>query len=162
MLRVILLIMRLHAMWPDAPLVDLIAATRSAVAVESPIISAELLLSIAQHESDFKANAVSWRADGRTVSILWNGKSAVPRKIVCGFIQAMGTPETCRREIDRDGVMRAGVEELREWATTCHGDVACIVRGHAGGTQCAVTGACSSKARAFSALFIENARRLTR
>lgn len=59
-----------------------------------------------------------------------------------------------------DGGMHAGVAELEEWAATCRGDLACMMRGHAGGTRCALADDCSSAARAFARLFLGNARRL--
>lgn len=158
-LRVIILIARAHALWPSIPIRQLAAASYVAVAAEIHDVPSEILLAIAQHESDLEPNAVSWRSDGRTVSLLWTTQR-LPSKIVCGYVQAMSTPASCRAMIAVDGGMRAGAAELVEWLTTCHGDLRCALRGHAGGTACALRGECSPAAATFARHFYDVGREL--
>jgi hypothetical protein len=72
-LRVLALVARAHALWPAAPLEHVTAAACAAVRAEGGGVPAEILLAIAQHESDLRPVAVSWRnGDGQRVDILWS------------------------------------------------------------------------------------------
>lgn len=159
--RALVLFSHARAAWPAVPADRVLAASLAAAAAETPAIAGELLLAIAAHESDLRPNAVSWRLPGAPrVDLVWDQRSPLPPRVVCGYLSAMATAGSCAAMVARDGGMRAGAAELEEWAATCGGDVACVVRGHAGGTACAVHDRCSDDARAFARLFLGNARRL--
>lgn len=149
----------LHA-WPEASPADVMRASVAAVAQESDELPSEVLFSIAQHESDLKPNAVSFIKDGHRVDLLWTTQ-ALPSRVVFGYLSAMGSPDVARAAIVADGGMRAGADELREWLGTCRGDLRCALRGHAGGTACALDEAsCTASARAFARLFYARAMAL--
>jgi hypothetical protein len=160
-LRVFFLVLRFGQVFPGAPLERVIVASVHAVRAESDGVPAEVLLAIAEHESDLQPNAVSYVSRGRRVDLLWDGASPLPGRIVCGYLSAMGTPARCRETIQFDGAMTHGAAELQLWMGTCRGDVGCALRGHAGGTACARDVLrCSPNARTFAAMFLGRARRL--
>lgn len=159
LIHMLMLIAHARQLWPAMPIVRVVRASYVAVAAETHGVPAEILLGIAEHESDLQPNAVSWLAAGRRVDMLWIGQPLPPRE-VCGYEQAMSTPASCRAMIAVDGGMRAGAAELVEWLTTCHGNLRCALRGHAGGTACALRGECSPAAATFARHFYDVGREL--
>lgn len=161
MIRAIALVLRLWVQHPDQPIDRVVLATYHALRAETERVPAEVMLAIAHHESDLRPNAVSFVRAGKRVDVLWDGAAPLPPRVVCGYLQAMASPAECRAMVTHDGGMLAGSLELRTWSGTCRGDLACVLRGHAGGTACSRdAGACTSHARAFAALFLARARRL--
>lgn len=162
MIRVLLLALRLTRAYPDQPIDRAVVASYWAVQAETASVPAEVLLAIAEHESDLRPDAVSWVAGGRRHDSPPEKLPArLPTRVVCGYLSAMGTPDLCRRESAIDGGMRLGALELGLWSATCRGDIACVLRGHASGTACALDAArCSDNAAAFARLFLARARRL--
>ena len=125
-------------------------------------VDAALLLAIAQHESDLRRNAVSWRRpDGKRVDILWTGQPT-PGWIVCGYMSASATRATCGAEISRDGGMELGARQVAEWMRACDGDVHCALAGYAGGWPGvrAMRAFRACDAVAFAELFVRRARQL--
>lgn len=158
------LTMAMHALWPSYDTHKLASVAALAVEVEGETgIPAELLVAIAQHESDFEARAVSYVAGGTRRDVVLRDDQAPSRGTVYGYLQAMCTDATCARELDRDGAMRAGAAEIVEWLDTCHGDIACAMRGHAGGTRCALDArTCKREWLSFASIFIGRAAELSR
>jgi hypothetical protein len=157
-IAVLVLAARALVAFPDADVDRVLAAAIAASnTAEVTGIPAALLIAIAQHESDLLPNAVSYRIDGRRIDLAWNGFSRLPPRIVCGYLSAMATPASCASMIAIDGGMAAGSAELVEWLGSCRGDLPCALRGHAGGTRCAILEQCSPNAAAFAALFYRRA-----
>lgn len=149
-----LLFLARHA-WPGYSNATLYSVVSEAVAAETREVPAELLIVIAQHESDFEPTAVSWRAHGKRVDLVWNvgrGRHPPNRALVCGLVQAMGRDRAdCAAIIADLGGLTTGVRELTEWYQLCRGDLGCMARGHAGGYACARSRArCSRPARKIS------------
>lgn len=72
LLRVLVLAAHAHAAWPTMPIERVVRASYVAVATETDAVPAEILLAIAEHESDLRPNVVSYcEADGHRVDILW-------------------------------------------------------------------------------------------
>ncbi len=156
--RVVLLAGATHRAWPDVPIAHVVAASVEAARCETNEIRAELLLAIAHHESDLEPHAVSWIENGHRVDRI---SGSIPdRRLVCGYLQAMASRSDCLAMLADDGGMSAGVLELREWLDTCHGDLTCALRGHAGGTRCALENSCSATSRAFARIFLNHAHAL--
>jgi hypothetical protein len=152
--------------YPRQPVARVLAAAWVAAEVGVELrVSPAILVAVAEHESDLEPCAVSFRAAGRRVDVVaprcWVDPRW-PRPYVCGYLQAMyGDANTCGRAMRLDGAMRAGALELLEWAATCRGDAACVLRGHAGGTACALDArACTGPQLAFAQLFAGRAMSL--
>lgn len=157
-LQVIALTARMLHLFPGATPDRALATARAAVRVEELHgLPAEMLVAIAEHESDLRPNAVSYVRAGARVDILWNSSRPLPSRVVCGYLQAMASPSECAAMIAVDGGMSAGAAELAQWMTTCRGDLRCALRGHAGGTACALRSSCSGPAAAFARLFYRRA-----
>lgn len=165
-LRIILLVLRTHAVWPSYPDDTVRRVVLEAVASETLSVPAEFLVVVAQHESDFEPGAVSWVQHRKRVDLVWTETSRQPpnTRSTCGLVQAMAASRAdCAAVIADHGGMTRGASELAEWAHTCHGDLGCIARGHAGGTACARRrSACSRAARKISDYFVAATRRLRR
>lgn len=148
--------------YPNQPADRVLVASYHAVQAETSLVPAEVLLAIAEHESDLRPDAMSWVSGGRRHDSPPERLPAhLPPRVVCGYLSAMGTPDICRREMARDGAMRHGTSELELWGATCRGDMRCMLRGHASGTACALDARrCSRDALAFARLFLARARRL--
>lgn len=160
------LAMAVHALWPSYDVAHVAAvAARAADVARDTGIPAEVLIAISQHESDLEPRACTW-VDGRhhRHDVVLRDDQAPRGCSVYGYLQAMcADPATCAHEMDVDGGMRAGAAELVEWLATCRGDIACALRGHAGGTRCALDArACTAPQRAFARMFIERAADLSR
>ena len=104
--------------------------------VEYPNVPAEILVAVAEHESDGRPDIVSWREGGVTYSMPFEKMEKWPHHAVCGYLQAMAsTRDACRRMIDALGGMLAGAAEIATWLRTCRGELACALSGHAGGWE---------------------------
>jgi hypothetical protein len=165
-IRILLLYLRAHHAWPWYG-ETLHQAVIEAVDQEGADVPAELLVTIAQHESDFEPAAVSWRSHGMRTDLIWDpdlGRQPPDRPSTCGYLQAMSPDRaTCANIIADHGGMPAGAQELREWSRMCHGDLGCVARGHAGGSACAKSRrACSKAARKISDHFVRATRSLQR
>lgn len=164
MIRALLLALKIHAVWPGYPADRVIAVARAAVAAETSAIPAEVLVAIAQHESDFEPTAVSWRERERArVDILWTDQP-LPTSVVCGYLQAAGGAGACRTAIAADGAMAMGAAELGVWVRSrlSAGSLRVALAGYAGGVAGARAARAGTDALAvrFADLFIARARRL--
>lgn len=160
-----------HAMWPWYPSELVQRAAEHAIEAATSRVDAATLVRVTEHESSFEPDAVTYttrdaRGSHRHDGTLRDGR-ALPAMVFCGYVQALMTLDDCRREASKDGAMRAGMAELTEWADTCshhfvgEAALACTMRGHAGGTACALDEKrCKPNQRAFARMFVEGARRL--
>lgn len=168
LLRALALAARAHVAWPAQPLDRVAAAALAAARAERPDVPAELLLAIAEHESDLEPNAVSWRdASGNRVDILWSGDRSRllrARAIVCGYVQASVGVQECAKAIERDGAMAIGARQLALWMRSplCAGSLRCALAGYAGGVRGARAASEGSETLAvrFADLFLARARSL--
>jgi hypothetical protein len=163
-MRAIILIMRVMLHWSSHNYSsdDVTRVVLSAIERETPTLSAELLVGISQHESDLKPMTVSWVDHGtrRDGQVCVDGHSTV------GYLQAMAKSlDQCLMIQAQDG-MSAGVTELTSWAILCRrlghpGSASCVLRGHAGGTACALdSNQCSVAQRAFVDYFLRTEQAL--
>lgn len=164
MIRVLLLALKVHLLWPGYPADRVIAAARAAAAAETESLPAEILVAIAQHESDLEPTAISWRgSSGVRVDILWTDQH-LPTRVVCGYLQAAGDSGACRAAIAADGAMAMGAVELGVWARSplSRGSLRVALAGYAGGVAGARAAREGNDALAvrFADLFIARARRL--
>lgn len=151
---------KMLVVFPDAPPAQVIVTAYAATVASAGGIPAPLLAAIAEHESKLYPNTVTYTRDGERVDLVWDGRAALPPFVFCGYLSAMSSPELCRAMIADDGGMAAGASELVLWMGTCRGDVRCALRGHAGGTACAMRKDCTPHAAAFARLFYRRAVRL--
>lgn len=186
-LQIAILIAQMHATWPAYPHGQIATiAMMSVLTSHGSQIPAEVFAVIAQHESDMRPDAVSYvdgssadvahpRGRRRDVLLLDGGRHDLPGHVVCGYLQARLSDVDCRAAVGVDGGMALGAAELAEWTGTCRGIaqgsgasahaslVACVMRGHAGGTACARDVArCTADQRAFADYFVAGARALRR
>jgi soluble lytic murein transglycosylase-like protein len=169
LIRCLALAARAHAAWPEYSIADVTAASCAAVGAADPGVPAELLLAIAQHESDLHPNAVSWVAtSGRRVDILWTRDRAPPenKALACGYGQTIvHTSRACADVIADHGGLVTAEHELAAWLRSplSGGSLRVALGGYAGG----IAGARAARegidalAVRFADLFIARARRLT-
>ncbi len=134
----IVLAVHAHAAWPAAPLERVAVASAAAVFAETDQVPAELLVAIAQHESDLEPRAVSWRRRGETrVDILWvDGGRQPPATgpLACGLVSAIAPDRaSCAKLLDPTAAMAAAVAELAEEIQRCRGSMRCALSCYAGG-----------------------------
>jgi hypothetical protein len=158
-IRVVLLIARTHAAFPAQPIERVAVAAIAAARAETPDAPAEVLLAIADHESDLQPRAVSWRGrGGQRVDILWDDRRGPPggAGLACGLVQTVAhTRAACAELLDPITAMRAGAAELGEWLSASGGNLRVALAGYAGGwggARDARTGA-RSDATAFADIF---------
>lgn len=124
-LRIFSLITKLHTLTPQTPLDRVIPAVIAAVSQEIPErgITAELLLVIAQHESDLEPRAVSFRAQatGHRVDLRSWANQSIPNQAACGLTQTIAySPDRCKWLMSPDHAMQAVVIELLEELQACY------------------------------------------
>ncbi len=160
--RLALLVLNAHAVWPTEPIDRVSAAASAAVDAETADVPAELLLGISEHESDLRPNTVSYVVGGRRLDNLWTNLWAPPDRLAtCGYGQtvARGRAE-CAAAIVAG--MRPMVAELEEELASCRGDMRCALSCYAGGNA----GVAAWRARrrttatTFAALFYRRAKQL--
>ncbi len=136
--HVVILALRSHAAWPDAPIDRVVAASSAAVRAETSAAPAELLMAIAQHESDLEPRTVSWRrGGGKRVDRIVTSVEEVPSTgpLACGLVSTIAsTRDACAELLDPDRAMAAGAAELGEHAAACRGSVRCQLASYAGGS----------------------------
>lgn len=169
-LRVLVLVARSRAAWPEQPLERVVPACAAAARAEARTgVDAETMLAIAEHESDLRPNTVSWRDDaGRRVDkAVDNLCTGVPvdRPATSGLVQTVTRGRAACRAMLRPGAaMLAGARELAEWraSPTCRGDLKCGLAGYAGGNAGALAARAGRRTLAvqFADLFIARSRHL--
>lgn len=165
-LATLALVVRAHAVYPNANPGALVRASWEAVGHATDETSAELLLAIAEHESDLQPCAVSYVANGTRHDMVAPGcevSATYPLPVVAGYLQATFHDRAAARDAMRlDGAMAEGVRQLAECAADCarwgmH-DESCMLREYAGGVACALDArACKPEQRAFVWLFTSRA-----
>ena len=138
LMRIIWLVLRVHAVYPNVPIDHVIVAVRAAVKAETSSASAPLLVAIAQHESDLRPRAVSWRRGRRRVDRVVDNPVEIPARgpLACGLASSIAADRaTCERLLDPTAAMLAAVAELTEELARCRGDVSCALSCYAGGRR---------------------------
>lgn len=163
-LRVMALVWRASALYPDATMADLVDVSYAAALEETPAVPAEILLAIAEHESRLRPNAVSWRGANKRVDILWMDGATMPRgSLACGLVQTIVRDRSaCIDLLDPVAAMRAGVVELDEELRACRGEMTCALSAYAGGNAglAAWRAGETTDATRFAYLFAARARQL--
>ncbi len=165
-LRTLVLIARVHALWPDMPLERVAVAAAAAVRAETDAVRAELLLALAQHESDLEHRAVSWTACGQRVDRLWADQASQPPArgpLACGLTSAIAQDRaSCAALMDPARAMRAAVTEIKEALAACRGAMGCALASYAGGNagMAAWRARRRTTATAFAELFLRRAEQL--
>ena len=134
-ITVLALILRTQAAYPDVPVERVAVAARAAVSAETPRVSAALLMTIAVHESDLEANAVSYVVNGRRIDRLWTNLWTPPDvTMTCGYGQTVARGRArCAAIIADNGGMTSAVAELEEWLARSHGDMRRALAGYSNG-----------------------------
>lgn len=140
-----LIIAVLHA-YPHAPL-DRV--TEVVLRASRGSIPPELAVVIAEHESDWKPNAVSYVVAGRRRDIAYH-RGALPAHVTCGYLQASLPGAACADAIAKDGGWSDGETQILE-AIRQGGSVRAGLEWYA----CGRRGPC-----AFATLFYQRARKL--
>ncbi len=135
----VLLALRMHAVYPTAPIERVAVVAIAAVRAETDDAPAALLAAIAEHESGLEPRAVSWRVRGKRVDKLWIDDATKPPvrgALACGLVSTIAsTRDECAKLLDATIAMRAGAAELAEHrrARACRGSLRCALASYAGG-----------------------------
>lgn len=164
-MHAIALFVSAHLAYPAAPLDRLGVAVLAAAAGETERVPAELLIAIAEHESDLRPGAVSWRrADGRRVDKVVENPVEIPDGVAaCGLVQTVARGRAaCARLLVPGLGIAAGVAELEAELAACRGVMACALAIYAGGRagRLAWEAGETTDATRFAALFAARAHAL--
>lgn len=140
MIAAVLLALRMHAVYPTAPLERIAVVAIAAVQAETPEAPAALLAAIAEHESGLDPRVVSYRSVDKAVGrvdISITSLDQIPRSGgACGLVSTMAsTRDGCARLLTPIVAMRAGAAEIAEHRRTraCRGSLRCALASYAGG-----------------------------
>lgn len=164
--RAIALMWRIHQLYPSAPIVRVVIVSYVAVRAETRAVPAELLVVIAEHESDLRPRAVSWRhRGGKRVDKVVDSPCDIPERgpMACGLVQTIARDRAgCVQLLDPTAAMAAGAAELTEELHACRGAMFCALSIYAGGGagRRAWAAGESTQATVFAAAFHGRARRL--
>ena len=158
LLRALALISTIAARHPGLDPSRAAAHAIAAASASDPAVPAELLLAIAEVESDLDPTWVSRLEDGVRVTARWRSRSPAglgPR--FCGPLQTQAKWSWSACVAQRNLVLgyRLGAEEIRSWLAATHGDLAAALRGHGCGWS-GVRGVC----RGYDRRVIKRAREM--
>ncbi len=166
LVRALALMLRVHQLYPSAPIARVAVVSYVAVRAETHAIPAEILVAIAEHESDLQPHAVSWRKPGqKRVDRIVDNLSDIPEResLACGLVQSIARDrESCAALLDPETAMAAGAAELTEELRACRGAMFCALAIYAGGVagRRAWEAGQTTKATQFASVFHARARKL--
>ncbi len=166
LVRVLRLVIAVHATSPSIPLDRVAVASFEAVRAETDRVPAEIVATISAHESDLQPRAVSWRdAGGKRVDKVVVGVWEIPARgpYACGMMQTVaGDRARCAALLDPAKSMAAGVAELAEELALTRGEMGAALAAYAGGRRglAAWRAGEETDATRFSRLFLWRARQL--
>lgn len=165
MFRALELAWHVHHVYPAAPIARVAVAAYAAAAAETEEVRGETLLAIAEHESDLRSRAVSWRRGGRRVDKVVDNELEIPRsgRLACGLVQTIAPDRAgCAKLLTPTAAMLAGVAELTEELHVCRGATICALSLYAGGQagRVAWEAGVDTDATRFARHFAQRARQL--
>jgi hypothetical protein len=151
-LKVLALMIRLHAAVPDLGWSDTFEHVIAAEHASSAHVRPELLLAIAFIESRFDATATSRveggkRVTGRYPSTTRPARLITNTSLFCGPLQTFaGSWNACMELRKLPNAYAAGVTELEQWLRDprVRGDIGRVLAGHGCGNYGVLTGKCNA------------------